>query len=539
MRGSLEQNNRNLSSRNGVDPLNKKASAHAAAVIEIGSNDVRMQVAQLKKGGGGAVDPLDYLSYPLRLGHDVFETGKVSFDSLLELSAILDKFSAALLSYNIPKPRVISTSAMREAANRSLVVDQIRVRNDLAVTVLEDSQEKAYLYAEIISRLSGSDSLKNGDTVLCYVGTGSIGVAVWDGEKICFFQNVSMGNAKLHDILQGMHRSAEDFHVVVEEYLDTILNRISLQGFSIANLVLCGSQIELVAKLCGAKEDSGVFQFGTGRLSELYLSLRSLTPETIGLRYGLSEAQAAFLYTALSIYRAMLRFCPGAKLVTAPVVDISGAVLHCLLSPKADSERQLIWKKSALACAETTARRFGCDLGHSAAIMDYGDKIFDKLKKIHGLDPSCRLILELAAILHSCGSFVSVRRHNRCTFDLIKGMDLFGLSEEEVLQAAFVAGSVSTNLTEDSDADFSRLSGRDKLLVSKLSAIFQLANAMDKSHKAKFKDMRVVVEEDRILFKVSAKEDSLLEQWAFGEAARFFTEVFGLSPQLQVKFQLQ
>lgn len=520
----------------GGDRLNKKKSANAGAVIEIGTNNVRMRVSQLAKG---VVSTLDFLEYPVRLGHDVFETGIVSFDSLRELSEALDKFSSALLSYNLQKPKVISCTALREAKNRSLAADQIRVRNGMEVTVLEDSQEKAYIYSEIVSKLKNAPFIQQGNSVIAYVGSGSIGVALFDGSKAVYFQNVSMGALKLHDILQGMHSASEDFHTLIEEYLDTTLNRISVSGFQVDHLILTGAQIERIAKLCGAKCEEGYHEFSAHRLSEIYDSLRTLTPENVAQRYGITEGEAAVLYTALAIYNAMLRFCPKADTVFAPTADISEAVVRCMLSSKAEAERESFWKKSAVACAETTAGRFGCDLSHSQYIRDTSCRIFDKMKSVHGLDSSKRLILELASILHSCGSFVSVRQHNKCTFDLIKGMDLFGLSEAEVLETAFVAGSISDNLSIEENPDFARLDKKEKLVISKLAAMFRMANALDKSHREKLSDLRVSTETNRVLFKACAAGDTMLEQWAFAESAQYFKDVFGLSPELSIKFELK
>ncbi len=514
--------------------MNKK-NANTAAVIEIGTNNVRMRVSQLSKG---SVVTLDKLEYPIRLDHDVFENGSVSFESLRELSSVLDKFSSALQSYNVQKPKVISCTALREAKNRALATDQLRVRNGVDVTVLDDSQEKAYIYGEIISKLSGAEYLHGRNSMIAYVGSGSIGVAVFDGERIVYSQNISMGALKLHDILQRVRSASEDFHTVIEEYLDTILNRISISEFPISNLILTGSQIDLISRLCGASSSGKIFEIDMERIIDLYLSIRSLTPESIGLRCGIPENQAAVLYTALSIYRAMLRFCPEAEVIHAPSADISEAVVRCMLTPKADAERAAYSRESALACAETTARRFGCDLTHSQNIRSCSCRIFDKLKKIHGLDPNKRLILELASILHSCGSFVSVRQHNQCTFDLIRGMDLFGLSRAEVLEVAFVAGSISDDLSEETNLNFAMLSNKEKLSVSKMAAIFRMANALDKSHRGKLRDLKIAVEDDRVLFKAAAAGDTLLEQWAFEESAQFFKDVFGLSPELSIKFEL-
>lgn len=511
--------------------MNKKNAAPSAAVIEIGSNNVKMQVAQLAKG---KVMPLDRLEYPIGLGHDVFENGAVSFGSLRELSAALSKFSAALLSYNIEKPRVVSCSALREAKNRALVVDQLRVRNGLDVEVLDDSQEKAYIYGEIIGRLEREQAVKEGASLLAYVGSGSIGIAVFDGQQALYSQNIPIGPLKLHDILGRLQRTAQDFHCIVDEYMDIILNRVDVSAFQVKNLVVTGSQMGLLAKLCGARQQGDIYYIDVGQLKALYSDLHAMTAEGIGLRYGITEERAAVLYTALFIYRGMLRFCPGAKEAVSPMADVSQGVLRHMLGPKGDAQWAAYLRKNALACAQTTAASFGCDLGHSRRIGDFCCKIFDKLKKVHGLDPSKRLILELAAMLHSCGSFVSVRQHSRCTFDLIKGMDIFGLSESQVLQIAMVAGSIDP--TTDEGPELLLLSGRERMEATKLGSIFRMANALDKSHREKLRELKISIDGDRVLFRAKSRENTLLERWAFEEAAQYFENVFGLSPELAVKF---
>ena len=343
--------------------MNKKSAPRAAAVIEIGSNNVRMRVSQWAKG---TVATLDRLEYPVSLGHDVFSSGDISFDSLRELSSVLSKFTAALRSYNIEKPKVISCTALREAKNRALVVDQLKVRNGLEVTVLEDSQEKAYIYKEVMERLDGA-KLHPGNTMIAYVGSGSIGVAVYDGQKIIYTQNISMGALKLHDVLRHLHhQEADDFYYIIEEYLDTILNRIAISRFQVKNLVLTGSQLELVAQLCEAKKAGIPYQISVKKLTSLYQSIRSATAESIANRFNITEERAALLYTSLSIYNGMLRFCPQAENVISPPVDISEAMLRYQLVPKADATLGTYLRESALACAQT--KQFCCFIGDEGTV---------------------------------------------------------------------------------------------------------------------------------------------------------------------------
>nr|WP_300851051.1 hypothetical protein [uncultured Acetatifactor sp.] len=512
--------------------MNKKGAASTAAVIEISTNNISMRVAQLSKG---EIHTLDYLKYPVSLDHDVFETGTISFNSLRQLSGALDKFSEALLSYGVEKPRVVSATALLEAKNRSLVVDQLKVRNNLDVSVLDGSQEKAYIFSELKKCLAGEPAVKNGCTLAAYIGAGSVGLAVLESGKIVYFQNIPIGALKLHDVMGSLRRGAEDFHYILEEYMDTVLGRMNLSGFPIRSLVLTGTQIKLIAKLCGGKQVGPVFHIDVQKLKGLYDSVRAMTAEGIALRYGITEDRAALLYTALFIYRGMIRFSPDVQEILSPPVDLTQAVIRYMLSPKADSEWSAFLRENALGCAETVAGAFHCDINHSRLVGEYAVKLFDKLKKVHGLEPPKRLILELAAALHSCGSFVSARQHSRCTFDIIRGMDIFGLSSEEVLEVALVAGSIPSDLN---DPAFTSLSTREQIVVSKLSAIFQLANAMDKSHLEKLKNVKMSLEDDRVLIKAQSSANTLLERWDFEYAARFFKDVFGLSPELSVKFDM-
>ena len=128
--------------------------------------------------------------------------------------------------------------------------------------------------------------------------------------------------------------------------MDTILNRVDIAAFQVQNLVLTGSQIGLVTKLCGALA-TPVPTIPTAKLSALFQSVRSLTAESIANRFAIPEEKAAVLYTALFIYHGMLRFCPGAKSFLAPVVDISEAVVRYLLIPKAGAEWDAYLQQSA------------------------------------------------------------------------------------------------------------------------------------------------------------------------------------------------
>ena len=89
--------------------MNKKSAGGPAAVIEIGSSAVRMRVSQLRRG---EIETLDALEYPVYLGHEVFNDGRISFEGLRLLSSILEKFTAALADYGCKNVRVVSSLSL-------------------------------------------------------------------------------------------------------------------------------------------------------------------------------------------------------------------------------------------------------------------------------------------------------------------------------------------------------------------------------------------------------------------------------------------
>lgn len=510
-----------------------KRSVRAAAVIEIGANSVQLHVGQLQKE---AVAILDVLDYPVSLGYDVFEQGSISFAGLRELSEVLSKFSQALLSYNILKPKVVSCTVMREAKNRALVIDQLRVRNGITVTVLEDGEEKAYLYGDMMDRLSRSPTVKfTGNTLLAYIGSGSIGLSVHDGSKIIYQQNIPMGALKMHEKLWTHQRTETDFHCMAEEYLASLLGRVELERFAIENVIFSGTEVETIATLSGGKPEGSVIRLKQSGIQELYSALCTLPTGKIALTYGVSEEQAAVMYAALSFYHGILQRTSPRVQSVAVTTNISEAMMNRMLMPKTQADFTDFLQKGALGCAEATAKKFGCYTSHAEMVRELSCRIFDKMKKIHGLEPSKRFILELAALLHGCGNFVSAHRHSKCTYHIVKALDIFGVTQQELMETAFVAGSVTGVLMQEENGDIHLLSSEEQIVISKLVAIFQIANALDKAHSSKLQDVKLSFEEDRILFRASSSHNTLLERWAFRDAARLFEKAFGLSPELIVR----
>lgn len=515
--------------------MNKKKVPKAAAVIDIGSSTLKLRIAQLKKG---EIVDLDRLTYPLSLGHEVFTDGAISFQSIREMNQALSGFKSLIEEYGITQCRAVATTAIREATNRAFVLDQIQVKNGLSVQVLEDAEEKTLIYSEILDSLQKAGDLEPGCTLLSYIGSGTIGIALHDGGNLVYSQNASVGALKLHDMLGSIEEQTENFDMVLEEYLQAALNcRPFEDAREISNIVLTGNEVEMIAHLCQVEPDNGRFKIPVKRLVRLYQSISKMTSGKIALRYHLAEGEAELLYSALAIYFRLIRLT-NAKYILSPQVSLWDALMRQMLLPRQNALYFEHVRSNALSCAENIAVHYLCDQAHAQVVRTIAGRIFDRTKPLHGMDRKQRLMLDLAAVLHDCGHFVSVKEHLDATFDLICHMGIYGMTDKDMRRIAFVARYNEYQVPDFRDSAFADMSERSRTEIAKLVAIFRLANALDKSQKQKIPDVKVKLTDEQLLITAQTNENALLEQWAFAQCAVFFADVFGVKPVLKVKQNL-
>ena len=73
------------------------------------------------------------------------------------------------------------------------------------------------------------------------------------------------------------------------------------------------------------------------------------------------------------------------------------------------------------------------------------------------------------------------------------------------------------------------------IAMLKITAIFKLANAMDRSHKQKIEKIRMNITETQVQIIADTIYDITLEQGMVEEKAYFFEEIYGLRPVLRQK----
>ena len=175
---------------------------------------------------------------------------------------------------------------------------------------------------------------------------------------------------------------------------------------------------------------------------------------------------------------------------------------------------------------------FRHDREYSDAVSETALKIFDKMKKFHGLGGRERLLLHIASILEDIGKAVNIRDHDRLSYHMIKGLDIVGINEEEKHAIAAIAYYHNDVLPYEDNGVYNNMDVEERVMVCKLSAILKLANAVHSSHNRKFDDVNVKVSGNQLIITVSTYKNIDLEKWSFNKSKQLFEDVYGIKTVL-------
>ena len=165
------------------------------AAIDIGSNAIRFQVSTaLDNAPVVLFKKLEYVRFPLRLGHDVFSTGRISEKSMEKFKKLMRAFKLLVELYEVTDYMFCATSAMRESENGSELADQVRQELGIVINIIDGNRE-----AELINRAISS-YLTDKTYLHIDVGGGSTELNLYAGGKKIKTRSFKIGSVR---VLEG------------------------------------------------------------------------------------------------------------------------------------------------------------------------------------------------------------------------------------------------------------------------------------------------------------------------------------------------
>ena len=501
------------------------------AAIDVGSNYLKMSIGEINTQG--EVNVLEDVVKPTKIGKDTFSKARISVGTIHETCEDLKGFVRLMKDYKIKLYKAVATSGIREADNKQYVLEQIRLRTGLNIETINIAEEQFYMLKAVRNHLDSIDIKKTEQSLIVNITSGAVETSIYEGGKLKFTEHVKIGSLRIREILSELETKTIEFSETMEQYIESKIYALKpqIKKFKIDYFLGLGGELNTI---CGIiRKKKGVNEKDYYIKKEALLSLineiRNMDNFEIKTTFKLSNKTAELLLPSILIFYCFLKMTM-VKGIQVPKLSLREGILYSLADEILNIPRKKESINDIISSVWYMGEKYQIDKSHAIFVEMVSLKIFDHTKKLHKLGDRERLYLQVAAILHDVGGFISANDHNFHSYNIIRSQSIIGFSDIEIELIASAARYHSEDIPIMSHKNYRYLSDGDKMLVSTLAAILKLSEALDISHIQKIKDIKLVANRDSLFFNLESEEDLILEEWNFSKSVDFFEEVIGVKP---------
>lgn len=508
-------------------------SVKTFAAIDVGSFELSMKIFEFS--GKNNMREIDCVRQRLDLGSDTYAYGRISNEKMDELCRTLKEFSEIMRSYKVEEYRAYGTSAIREMENTTIVQDQIAQRTGIKVEILSNSEQRFLDYKSIASKGESFRKIIEEKTAIVDIGGGSIQLSLFDNDTLVSTQNLRLGVLRMQELLHHLNAKSSQVEQLIDELVTAQLStykKLYLKDREIQNIIVVDDYISPWAvKRAGREYHKAVVN--AEDFDNLLQLLRSRSTTEVALALDIAEEKVPLVLISAVLLRRIGELM-GAKQVWAPGVTLCDGIAYEYAEKMKMLQGEHDFEKDIIACSVNISKRYMGSRKRAETLEKITTTIFDSMKRIHGLGKRERLYLQIAAILHDCGKYISQVNIGETSYNIIMATEIIGLSH---LERAIVANVVRFNHSQfayyGNPAGVMDLDKEHYLIVAKLTAILRLANSLDRSHKQKLKGLKAALQDNELILTVDTMEDITLEKGFFASSVDFFKEVFSVEPILK------
>lgn len=511
------------------------------AALDLGSNALRLRIVEAHAASGdreqlsllpesisGFKEVLS-LRAPVRLGSEVFVTGKLAAPSIGQACAALREFRQAMDSAKVDAYRATATSAVREASNGATLVERARREAGIELEIIEGVEEARLIQLAVVRRLG----LRDKRVLLVDVGGGSTELTHLDQGENAFAMSLPVGTVRLLETyLRGTKTVDKARQKLLFEGIDRALGEAAqLKKLDFELCVGTGGSVDTLSELCPAKNGHAGYPraVDVGAMRTLLGKLFEMTTEKRRETFGLRPDRADTIVPAASIFlRVAERFKVPA--IVAPGVGLKEGILEELVDKYFDRWDKESETRTVVDACVRLGKRYGFDQAHGELVSQLAVGLFDDMRSHHRLADRDRLLLRAAALLHDIGDFVRYDGHHKHSFYLIQHSDVMGLSPDERSIVANVARYHRKSPPDPSHPNFRELDKDARAKVRALAAILRIADALDREHLGKVTSARADIDaaKGRLHLHISGDDERELEEWTVKAKSELLRDVFDL-----------
>jgi exopolyphosphatase / guanosine-5'-triphosphate,3'-diphosphate pyrophosphatase len=279
------------------------------AAVDIGSNAARLQISSVLHDEGEVIfKKVEYVRFPLRLGVDVFNYGRITPEGVVRIKKLMHCYKLLMELHGVSAYMICATSAMREAENAQDIINLVKADLDMEIHVIDGKTEAELINDVVVNSLDRDKNYLHID-----VGGGSTELNVYKNRSKVASRSFKIGSVRLlqdqvpTDVWKKMQKW-------IEEYIDEDDNITAVgTGGNISKLFnMIENRFENTASLESIEA------------MQKYIAGFSLEDRIHKLR--LNPDRADVVVPASQIYLSAMRWA-GAKRILVPDLGLKDGIL--------------------------------------------------------------------------------------------------------------------------------------------------------------------------------------------------------------------
>ena len=283
------------------------------AAIDIGSNAARLLIteASLDKKNNPSFTKLSLVRVPLRLGFDVFDTGRISDKKVDLLVHTIKGFLNIAKAYEVTAMKTCATSAMRDAENTAETLQLIKEKAGVEIEVISGSDEASFVFENHIAE----NLDKEHSYLYIDVGGGSTELTFFSNNELVFTDSFPIGTIRLLKD-QVSDATWNDMKVAIKS---------KTKGFKTVEAIGSGGNINKVFSMSKRKDGKPL---SYELLRDYYKELSNVSLSDRINIYKLKEDRADVIVPALKIYISAMRWAGSDQIYVPKIGLVDGLVQH-------------------------------------------------------------------------------------------------------------------------------------------------------------------------------------------------------------------
>lgn len=468
-----------------------------AAVLDLGSNSFHVLVADLE---GRQLTPVLREREMLHLGRAVARTGGVPTDAAEDARATAGHLAGLARRAGATRTIAVATAALREATNGRQVLAALREAIGEPVRVLDGTEEARLAYLGVRAAVA----VDREPVLVLDLGGGSLELAAGVGADVEHAVSLPLGASRLSAALTAdppTSRDLADLTRRIDRELVGAVVPLRAAGWGAA--VAVGGTVRALARVVAAQDGTWLpASLNEYRLDAHRLGL--LTAELLATPYdarrdlpGMKSRRADHLHVAgLVLSRALAHL--GLDDITVSDWGLREGVLL-----EAHGHRVV---PDAVTLRGDEVRRlrhaFVPDDPHPLHVRELAGQLFDGVGDPQ-LGDDDRELLAHAAELHAIGEGVALRRQHLHGAYLVQHAEMRGFSPRQTALLTSLVRFHRSRGVDTSYPAYASLAPADRDRCTRLLALLQLADTLDRAHDQAVDSVDVTVEGDRMTLRLT------------------------------------